>query len=94
MSYCVNTFEFVLEHEKIMYETAFSAITQLELWTYLKNSDEKLFLHSHEINKIYEKIEELGYYGHSGTSFAFIMYRMRHIAEIGLDKFKQLYLEK
>jgi hypothetical protein len=93
MSYCLNTFEFIDKDEQIMYETAFNAITQLELWEYVKNSNESLFTHSIEIQQIYDKIEELGYYGHSGNSFIFIMYRMRKIAEIGLDDFKQFYLK-
>jgi hypothetical protein len=44
MSYCLNTFEFINPAEKIMYETAFNAITQLELWEYMKNSNESTFI--------------------------------------------------
>jgi hypothetical protein len=93
MSYCLNTFEFINPSEKIMYETAFNAITQLELWEYMKNSDESTFIDSNEIQQIYQKIEELGYNGHSGNSFILIMYRMRCISLIGLESYKKMYLK-
>ena len=93
MSYCLNTFEFIDPSEKIMYETAFTAITQLELWEYMKKSDESTFIVSNEIQQIYQKIEELGYNGHSESSFRFIMYRMRCISLIGLDSYKKMYLK-
>jgi hypothetical protein len=93
MSYCLNTFEFINPAEKIMYETAFNAITQLELWEYMKNSNESTFIDSNEIQQIYQKIEELGYNGHSGNSFILIMYRMRCISLIGLESYKKMYLK-
>jgi hypothetical protein len=76
-----------------MYETAFNSITQLELWDYMKNFDAKNFMFSNneEIQRIYNKIEELGYNGHSGSSFGFIMRSMEYIAKNGLTKFEEEY---
>jgi hypothetical protein len=93
MSFCINTFDFIPSDERIMYETAFNSITQLELWDYLKNFDTQSFMFSNneEIQRIYNKIEELGYTGHSGSSFGFIMRSMEYIAKNGLTKFEEEY---
>lgn len=93
MSYCLNTFEFIPTCDRIMYETAFNAITQLEMWNYMKNFDARSFMFSNdeEIERIYNKIEELGYSGHSGTSFGIIMRKMEYIAKHGLENFEKEY---
>ena len=93
MALSVNVFNFVPEYERIMYETAFNAITQLELWTYMKNFKGESFMFSNdkEVNWIYSKIENLGYCGHSGASFGFIMRTMEYIAKNGLNKFQEEY---
>ena len=44
------------------------------------------------IDLIYNKIEELGYTGHSGCSFAFIMRDMQFIALEGEKLFREKYL--
>jgi hypothetical protein len=79
-----------------MYETAFNAITQLELWTYMKNFCGESFMFSKdtEVDHIYNKIVELGYAGHSGCSFGCTMRTMEFIAKHGLDTFEKYYLEK
>jgi hypothetical protein len=92
MSYCLHTFDFIPSDERIMYETAFNSITQLEMWDYLKNFDGNYFMQtSQQVHQIYNKIEELGYTGHSGSSFAVIMRQMQYIAKYGLDKFEDAY---
>ena len=93
MALSVNVFNFVPEYERIMYETAFNAITQLELWTYMQNFKGESFMLSldEEVKCIYSKIENLGYCGHSGASFGFIMRNMEYISKNGLDKFQQEY---
>jgi hypothetical protein len=82
-------FEFIPQFERIMYVTAYDAITQLELWDYMKNFNESSFMFSDssEVVRIYNKIEQLGYRGHSGASFGCIMRSMQYIATYGLDAF-------
>jgi hypothetical protein len=91
-----NQFLFIIENERIMYKTAYDAITQLELWHYMKNFDEESFMFSNspKVMCIYNKIEELGYNGHSGASFGCIMRSMQYIAKYGLDNFSQEYTKK
>jgi len=93
MALSVNVFGFVSEDKRIMYESAFNAITQLELWNYMKNFKGESFMLSNdkEVNCIYSKIENLGYYEHSGASFGVTMRIMEYIAKNGLDKFQQEY---
>ena len=94
MTTCVNTFEFITStSDRRMYETAFNAITQLELWPYMRNFQGASFMFSDspEVDRIYEKIENLGYAGHSGASFGFTMRTMEFIAKHGLQRFEQDY---
>ena len=88
-----NEFTFIVQNERIMYKTAYDAITKLELWNYIKDFQEESFMlsNSPNITRIYNKIEELGYYGHSGASFGCIMRSMEYIAKYGLDTFIQEY---
>jgi hypothetical protein len=37
MATAVNTFEFIPFGQRIMYESAFNAITQLELWNFIRD---------------------------------------------------------
>ena len=93
MATCVNTFGFIPSTDRIMYETAFNAITQLELWNYMKNFRGESFMFSNdpEVMRIYKKIEQLGYVGHSGCSFGCIMRTMEFIANNGIERFEQDY---
>ena len=88
-------FEFIGESDRIMYTTAHAAISQLELWNFVKRdpgSGGFMFSGNPSVHKIYNKIEQLGYTGHSGASFGSIMRCMQYIAENGYDKFKEEYL--
>ena len=65
-----------------MLSTAHHAITQLELWPYMKKDrDSYMMSRDKEVSRIYGKIEELGYYGHSGCSFGWTMRQMQNIAK-------------
>jgi len=89
-----NTFDFIPNNdERIMISTAVTAITQLELWDFIKDFKEKSFMLSEDkrVNKIYNKIEELGYSGHSGGSFGITMRHMEYIAKNGFEKYKNSY---
>jgi len=86
-------FEFINENERIMYTTAHAAISQLELWDFMKKDAETyMFSGDNRVTTIYAKIEELGYDGHSGASFGCTMRDMQYIAQNGYDKFREEYL--
>jgi hypothetical protein len=77
-------FDFIIdENERNMYDTAFRAITELQLWEFIQKFSEDSFMHSTapEIAQIYDKIQELGYRGHSGCSFGLTMHTMQYIAK-------------
>ena len=89
-----NTFDFIPnKDERIMISTAVTAITQLELWDFIKDFKENSFMLSEDkrVNKIYNKIEELGYSDHSGVSFGITMRHMEYIAKNGFEKYKNSY---
>lgn len=73
-----------------MFSTAYKAITQTETWDYVKNMKD---IYGSESDRIYKKIEELGYLGHSGCSFMGTMREMQFIAKYGEKKFKNRYDE-
>ena len=79
-------------HEREMYVNAWQAITLTENWDFIK-SDIESFMWSEnpKIDIISSKMSELGYHGHSGSSFGFIMRTMQYIAKIGEKKFKEEY---
>ena len=87
-----GTFEYIKDKNyKSMLVTAWKAIHLTETWEYVKK-DRQSFTFSDDENiwRIYNKIEELGYTGHSGMSFACIMRDMEFIANHGEEKFKEI----
>jgi len=97
MATSINTFSFVQDsNSRAMLETAFNAITQLEKWDFMRNfrGESFMFSHSQEIIDICDKIQELGYEGHSGASFGFTMRAMEYIAKNGLHSFETMYIER
>ena len=93
MATSLNTFGFIPEGQRTMYSTAFDAITQLELWPFMRNFQEGSFMFSSapEVSRISERISQLGYDGHSGASFGFTMRAMEYIAKNGLDMYQEAY---
>lgn len=86
-------FEFINENDRIMYTSAHAAISQLEFWDFMKKDTESyMFSSDPNVGKIYAKIQELGYTGHSGGSFGCVMRDMQYIARNGYDKFREEYL--
>jgi nanoRNase/pAp phosphatase (c-di-AMP/oligoRNAs hydrolase) len=68
---------------------AWQAINLTELWDFVKQDiDSFMFSHDPRVTRIYNKMEELGYGGHSGASFGFTMRNMQYLAEHGEEKFK------
>ena len=97
MSIPTPTFEFIPQYDRIIYSTAYTAIIELKLSTYIINEPPNGFIFSQsctEVSDIYNKIVELGYNGHSGASFGFILRTMQCIMKNGYDNFKNDYLTK
>ena len=71
-----------------MITTAFQAIDLLELWDYMKLETVSYMLSEDaNVRLIYNKIEELGYWGHSGFSFGWTLRTLQKIARIGEKAF-------
>jgi hypothetical protein len=89
------SFDFISdEFTRIMIETAYQAVNQLELWDYLRGHHGSFMYSSNRnVEKIYRKIEELGYYGHSGASFGITLQMIKYIADHGFEAFKNNYLK-
>jgi len=87
-------FYYVDEVSRVMLENAYQAISLTELWNYMKKDVESYsFCDDPEVNVIQKKMVELGYDGHSGSSFGITMRNMRFIALYGLEAHKQKWLE-
>ena len=84
-------FSFITDsYEKLMLDTAYQAITSLELWEYMSQPNEGYMLSSDkELGLIMNEIVKLGYDGHSGGSFGCTMRDMQYIATHGLLKYKE-----
>jgi hypothetical protein len=76
-----------------MIETAYNAVNQLELWDYLQSHQGSfMFSGNRNVDRIYNKIEELGYTGHSGASFGITLQTIKYIADHGFQAFRYDYL--
>lgn len=81
------------QNHKIMLETAWKAVTVLDLWDFMKQDIETYaFSMDPRVNQISNKIEEFGYIGHSGMSFGFIMRDMQFIAKYGEEEYRKKIL--
>lgn len=83
-------FEYITKiHEREMLMNAFQAITLTETWDFVKQPiGNFMFNNDPRLGIINNKMEELGYCGHSGASFGFTMRAMQYIAIYGEKKFK------
>lgn len=90
----VINFDFIENNQEyLMIKTAYDAVNELDMWEYLRNHY-CCFIFSSSTNlKIYDKIEELGYYGHSITSFGMTLQYIKFIADHGFTEFKTTYLK-
>lgn len=87
-SYVINI------HERRMLSTCWNAVNMLEAWKFLRDfpkTDSFMLSNQPLVSKIYYKIEELGYTGHSGCSFGFTLRNIQSLARHGEDEFKKLY---
>jgi len=88
-------FEYINDvHSREMLVNAWQAITITETWDFVKQDiDSFMFSHDPRVTRIYNKMEELGYGGHSGASFGFTMRNMQYLAQYGEEKFKTVILK-
>jgi hypothetical protein len=92
MNFTPGTFDYIQnESDRIMLYTAYSAITILNLWNYLKHYNFKYTTYDDNLIKIYNKVEEIGYTGHSGMSFLCTLRDIQVIAVYGEVIFKKRY---
>jgi hypothetical protein len=94
MSYVMEPVDFNTikdESSRFMLENAYQAITASEGWDYMKNFNDNqngfMFSSNPMTGKIMSKMEELGYSGHSGSSFGWTMRCMEFLAKNGKDEF-------
>jgi hypothetical protein len=87
-------FEYVKDlNKRLMLANAWQAINITETWNFVKQPIESFMFSNDPRTKIIaEKMEELGYYGHSGASYGFTMRIMQYIANHGEKKYKQQLL--
>ena len=85
--------------QRDMIETAYTAISELQLWTWLSQlnmSVESFMLLDSDrkhLNEIYDYIAKMpNDPGHSGSTFCITMRHMREIAVNGLDAYLASYL--
>jgi len=71
-----------------MVKNGWLAVTQLELWGYMKKKCESYMIcNDPEIWRITDKMAELGYNYHSGCSFGWTMRQLQEIAQHGEQRY-------
>lgn len=83
-------FEYIKSnHERMMLANAFEAISSTNNWDFVnRNIDSFMFSSDERTKQIYNKMEELGFYGHSGCSFGITMRNMQFLIQNGENAFK------
>lgn len=77
-----------------MFLNAYQAIELTEMWNFMKQDiDSYMWSRSDEVRIISNKMTELGYDCHSGSSFGWIMRHMQIIATYGLESHKKIWLK-
>lgn len=87
-----GNFEYVTDNsERLMLSNAWQAITMTENWNFVKQPIESFsWSNDPRINIISNKMVELGYNDHSGSSFGYTMRAMQYIAQKGEEKYKEM----
>ena len=87
-------FDYTDDNSRVMLENAYTAISLTKMWDYMKKyNDSFMFSSDKEIDIISRKMEMLGYYGHSGSSFGITMRNMQFIALHGIEEHKKMWLK-
>jgi hypothetical protein len=91
----VETFNYLNDKNyQEMFLNAYQAIQLTETWDFMKQDiDSYMWSRSKEVNIISNKMSELGYNYHSGSSFVWIMRHMQFIATHGLEAHKISWLK-
>jgi len=91
----IVSFDFIKdEHSRMMLSNAYNAITKADCWHYMKKEIESyMFATDPEIWKITKAMADLGYSGHSGSSFGYTMREIQYIAQNGFNKWKEEYIK-
>lgn len=94
-SHSPGNFDYIGERSsREMIHTAYHAVNTLELWQYMKrDTDSYMISNDREFHLIMNKIEKLGFHGHSGCSYAWALRQIQFIAQHGEIAFKKLWLE-
>jgi hypothetical protein len=90
-----GNFDYIPYYDREVYANAWKAVTVTETWEFVKNYDVGSFMLSTDprVHMIASKMVELGYDGHSGSSFGCIMRVMQYIAKYGEQQFMSKYIE-
>ena len=77
------------EHSRFMLKNAHQAITMAEAWQFMRTFSDQSFMFSSNpiVSDIMKKMSELGYDGHSGSSFGWTMRQMEFLAKNGKQAF-------
>ena len=68
--------------ERAMLQNGWLAVEQLALWDFMKQEvDSYAWSDAPEVSKIMAKMQELGYDGHSGSTFGLTMRHLQYIAQ-------------
>ena len=91
-------FDFIRDNnEREMLATAHRAISQLEMWRFIREDPGEsgfMFSGDTKVTVIGEKIEQLGYRGHSGASFGLTLRVMQFIARNGYTAYRHEYTNR
>jgi hypothetical protein len=75
-------------NERELLTNAWNAIMETQMWDFMsKEMDIYAFNNSKEVELIYNKMEELGYLGHSAYLFGWTMRQMQYIAKYGEETY-------
>ena len=79
------------KHSRFMLKNAHQAITLTEHWDYMETFSDQSFMFSSNpaVSAIMGKMSQLGYDGHSGSSFGWTMRQMEFLAKNGKQAFLQ-----
>jgi len=81
------------EIDRVMCTNAWKAITFSNNWDFVaEDIDSFAFSRDPRIDEITKKMEEFGYYGHSGMSFGCTMRNMQYLVKHGEEEFKKLFV--
>lgn len=82
------------KNERNMLANAWKAISLTNNWEFMtRKIDAFMFSEEPKIAEISNKMEELGYTNHSGSSFGYTMRLMQYLVKNGEENFKNIYLQ-